>query len=506
LEARVEQDPDAIAIECDHGDTPGAAALTYRQLNARANDLAHRLKREGVVPGDIVPVMAERSFALIIGIFAVVKAGAAYMPVLPDTPPERLRYMLANAAARVMVVQHQGMANVPFDGTVIAVEFTGTTTDERNPPVVAGPDDLAYVMYTSGSTGRPKGVMIEQRALVNRLQWMQEAYPIGADDVILQKTSIAFDVSVWELFWWAIAGARMCLLAPGAERNPIVLADTIRRHRVTVLHFVPSMLNVFLEYLNGKPDRVLRFLASVKQVFVSGEALSPAHVRKFNDIVRSQTGARLTNLYGPTEATVDVSHFDCPGEGDIERVPIGKPIRNISLYVISNGEHATPGSPGELCIAGVGLARGYLNDPAMTEQKFTRNPANPGERIYRTGDVARLLPDGNFEYLGREDHQIKIRGMRIELGEIENVMREYPDVADCVALVEHCSENVALIVAFVVGRTQFDPEGLKEYLRQRLPAYMIPNRFEMIESVPTTTSGKADRAALRNQAALAEPV
>jgi amino acid adenylation domain-containing protein len=326
---------------------------------------------------------------------------------------------------------------------------------------------------------------------------MQQAHPIDQSDVILQKTPYYFDVSVWELFWWALHGAKLCFLMPGGERNPLAIVETIKKHHVSIMHFVPSMLNVFLEYLDGKAANVVkRDLASVRRVFASGEALTPSHVRKFNDIWGSKTGARLMNLYGPTEATVDVTYFDCPTDNDFQTIPIGRPINNTRLYVIRDGRPVAIGEAGELCIAGIGLARGYLNNAALTEEKFTDNPVNPGERIYRTGDVARWLPDGNIEYLGREDHQVKIRGLRIELGEIENTIREYPGITDCVALIKKCSENIILIIAYLVCKSDFEVEGLKEYLKKHLPDYMIPNRFEKIDEIPLTPSGKADRKAL----------
>jgi len=327
---------------------------------------------------------------------------------------------------------------------------------------------------------------------------MQQVYPIDHRDVILQKTPYYFDVSVWELFWWVLGGggATLCFLAPGGERNPPAIVETIDKHHVSIMHFVPSMLNVFLEYLDGKPAVVPTRLASVRRVFASGEALTPSHVRKFNDVWGSKTGTRLTNLYGPTEGTVDVSYFDCPSHNDFDIIPIGRPIHNIKLSIIRDGQQVAIGEAGELCIAGVGLARGYLNNPALTAEKFTDNPVNPGERIYRTGDVARWLPDGNIEYLGREDHQVKIRGLRIELGEIENTIREYPGISDCVALVKQYSETIILIIAYVVCKSELEVEGLKRYLKQHLPDYMIPNRFERIDAIPVTPSGKADRKAL----------
>jgi D-alanine--poly(phosphoribitol) ligase subunit 1 len=256
------------------------------------------------------------------------------------------------------------------------------------------------------------------------------------------------------------------------------------------------MLNVFLEYLEGKDDKVRQNLASVRRVFASGEALSPSHVRKFNAVVGANTSARLTNLYGPTEATVDVTYYDCPLDVVPDTIPIGRPIHNTHLYVMKDGVQTPIGEPGELFIAGVGVARGYVNNAALTRERFVEHPLNPGERLYRTGDIARWTPDGTVEYLGREDHQVKIRGLRIELGEIENTIREYPGISDCVAIVRQYSENVILIIAYIVGGSASDAEGLRAYLKRLLPDYMIPHRFERIDAIPVTPSGKADRKAL----------
>jgi D-alanine--poly(phosphoribitol) ligase subunit 1 len=498
IEAQVARNPSATAVFCDHDKAlGGVASLSYAQLNDKVNQLAHRLRAEGVRPGHIVALMVERSFAMIIGILGIVKAGGAYLPVSPDNPPDRIDYMLRDGGVGVLLVQSKTAGRVAFAGRVISLDdaqvYRGSTA---NPDIVNKPDDLAYVIYTSGSTGKPKGVMIEHRSVVNRLHWMQRAYPLGESDVILQKTPYAFDVSVWELLWWALQGAKVCFLAPGGERNPLAILETIRKRQVSVMHFVPSMLNVFLEVLDGKPAEVLRGLASVRRVFASGEALMTSHVRRFNHVWGGKTGARLINLYGPTEATVDVSYFDCPTHDDFDTIPIGRPIDNTRFYVIKDGRQVAIGEAGELCIAGVQLARGYVNNAALTNEKFTDNPVNPGERIYRTGDVARWLPDGNIEYLGREDHQVKIRGLRIELGEIENTIRQYPGVVDCVARVARHSETVILIVAYVVWKAGEEADALKQYLKKHLPDYMIPNRFEKIDAIPLTASGKADRKAL----------
>ena len=496
IESRLDAWRTAPAVLCDHDKTLGAPALTYGQLSNRANQLARRLCEVGVGPGKVVAVMAERSFAMIVGLLAILKAGGAYLPVAPDNPSERADYLLRDAGVGILLVQGNATSKLAFAGYVVDLDdaalYHGPT---EAPKTVTGPQDLAYVIYTSGSTGAPKGVMIEHRSLVNRLHWMQRAYPIGVDDVILQKTPYSFDVSVWELFWWALQGARVCMLMPGGERNPLAIVEAIRRHRVTVMHFVPSMLNAFLHYLEAKPAAIEN-LATIRRVFASGEALTPSHVRRFNELWGSKTAARLTNLYGPTEATVDVSYFDCPTHGEVESVPIGRPIDNTRFYVIKDGAQAEIGQVGELCIAGVGLARGYLNKPELTAAKFTDNPANPGERIYRTGDLARWQADGNVEYLGREDHQVKIRGLRIELGEIENRIRAHAGIADCVVVVKRHSESVVLIIAYLVCNADIALPALKDSLRRFLPEYMVPHRFEVLDAIPLTSSGKADRKAL----------
>jgi amino acid adenylation domain-containing protein len=507
LEARARQCPDAPAVLCEHDRTFGKPSLTYAELYDKVDHLARRLRDAGAKPDDIIALMVERSFAMSIGILAIIRAGAAYLPMSPESPPDRAEYMLKEAGVAILLVQGKTAAKAAaFKGTVIDLDdlslYGGASVQLDK---VNGPRDLAYVIYTSGSTGRPKGVMIEQHSVVNRLHWMQRGYPLGANDVILQKTPYYFDVSVWELFWWALEGAQMCFLPPGAERNPMGIVSTIRKNKVTVLHFVPSMLSVFLEYLESKGDGAASSLASVRYVFCSGEALSAEHVKRFNRFWGGPTGARLINLYGPTEATVDVTYYDCQTSDDFSIVPIGRPIDNTKLYIIRDGKQVAVGEVGELCLAGVGLARGYINSKALTEEKFTDNPANPGERIYRTGDIARWLPDGNVEYLGREDHQVKIRGLRIELGEIENTIRQYAGVVDCVTVVKRYSETVILIVAYVVCREKLQLNELKAFLKTRLPDYMVPNHFQEIAEMPLTPSGKADRKALPEPTLQARP-
>jgi D-alanine--poly(phosphoribitol) ligase subunit 1 len=487
-----------IAVLCDHGKSfNGQNYLSYKELNNLSNQLARKLRNHGVIPDRVVGICVDRSFAMIIGIMGILKAGGAYLPLSPDYPEERISYMLSDSGAEILLVQDKTLNKINFNGTKINLEDQDTYSEPGdNIPLINVPGDLAYVIYTSGSTGKPKGVMIEHRSLINRLSWMQNAYPIDSSDIILQKTPFYFDVSVWELFWWAITGAKMCFLNPGGEKIPLVIVETIKKHSISTLHFVPSMLNVFLEYLEGKDEFQIKKLSSVKRIFSSGEALSVSHVKKFNTILGQYTDARLINLYGPTEATVDVSYFDCPVDNVFDKIPIGKPIDNIKFFIIKDDRLLPIGETGELCISGIGLARGYINNPELTSKKFVDNPYMPGKKMYRTGDMARWLPDGNIEYLGREDHQVKIRGLRIELGEIESAIREFKGVHDCIVTVKKYSENIILIIAYVVWKNGLKSDELKVHLKKYLPDYMIPNHLIELDRIPLLPNGKADRKSL----------
>jgi D-alanine--poly(phosphoribitol) ligase subunit 1 len=486
------------AVLCDHGKSyNGKTYLTYEELNILSNRLARKLRDNGVKADRVVGICVDRSFAMIIGILGILKAGGAYLPLSPHNPEERISYMLSDSSAEILLVQESTLNNVSFDGIVINLEDPDNYQESPdNLTLINGPDNLAYVIYTSGSTGKPKGVMIEHRSLVNRLAWMQNAYPLVEEDVILQKTPYYFDVSVWEIFWWAVTGAKMCFLRPGGEKIPLIIIETIKKYNVSTLHFVPSMLNLFLEYLEGKVESQIKKLSSVKRVFSSGETLTVSHVRKFNFIFGQNTDARLINLYGPTEATIDVSYYECPANNNFDKIPIGKPIDNIKLFIIRDDRLCTIEETGELCISGVGLARGYINNIELTDEKFVNNPFLPGERMYKTGDIARWLPGGNIEYLGREDHQVKIRGLRIELGEIESAVREFNNIQDCIVTVKQYSVNVILIIAYIVWKSDSDSEGLTNHLRKYLPDYMIPNHFVVLKEIPLLSNGKADRKAL----------
>jgi len=498
FEEQVKKSPSNIAVICDHGKSfSGHSFLTYEELNSLSNKLARQLRRLGVGPDKVVGICVDRSFAMIIGIMGIMKAGGAYLPLSPDYPEERISYMLSNSEAKILLVQDKTFKKYSFDGDIINIEDTNIYSEsDENLTSINSPRDLAYVIYTSGSTGKPKGVMVEHKSLVNRLTWMQNAYPINQNDFILQKTPFYFDVSVWEIFWWAITGAKMCFLMSGGEKIPLAIVETIKKHNVSTLHFVPSMLNVFLEYLEGKDVTQIKKLSSVKRVFSSGEALSVSHVKKFNNIFGQHTSSRLTNLYGPTEATVDVSSYDCPTENGFDKIPIGKPIDNTKFFIVKDDQLSAIGETGELCISGVCLARGYINNPELTKEKFVDNPFVPGEKMYKTGDIARWLPDGNVDYLGREDHQVKIRGLRIELGEIESIIRECKEINDCIVTVKKYSENVILIIAYIIKKVDFNLEELKSHLKKYLPDYMIPNHFMEIDQIPFLPNGKADRKSL----------
>ncbi|MFC0215898.1 amino acid adenylation domain-containing protein [Paenibacillus chartarius] len=495
FEATAAAAPDRVAV------IDGERTLTYGELNERANRLARKLRSEGVAPDRIVPLLMERAAEMIVGILAIQKAGGAYLPIDPEFPEDRIQYMLDDSGAEWLLTQtkHAGKARALFEGgSVLDLNDPASyETDGSNLEPAAGPRNLAYVIYTSGSTGKPKGVMIEHGAAMNRIHWMQKAYPLSDSDVILQKTPYTFDVSVWEMFWWGFVGAAVCFLKPGGEKNPEEIVSEIERSGVTTMHFVPSMLSLFLDYIEGESDAHVKRLSGLRFVFASGEALQLAHVQRFNRMIYSRCGARLINLYGPTEATVDVSYYDCSTSVESGIVPIGKPIDNIQLYIVGDGVRLQPiGVPGELCIAGVGVARGYVNKPELTDEKFVDNPWSPGMKMYRTGDLARWLPDGTIEYLGRIDFQVKIRGYRIELGELETALLKHDAVRETVVVALEDEEKLYYLCAYFTADRELTVTELREHLGRDLPSYMIPAHFVQLESMPLSPNGKINRKAL----------
>ncbi len=476
-------------------------SLTYAELDERANRVARALRSEGVGPGDRVAVMMERGPQLLVALLGTLKSGGAYVPVDPGYPADRVRFLLDDSRAKVVILDDgQPAAAAPAGSNVRHIGELRHPSGAPLPPLSTS-RDLAYIIYTSGSTGRPKGVMVEHHSVVNRLAWMQRRYPLDDGDVLLQKTPVSFDVSVWELFWWAIEGATVALLPPGGQQDPRQILQTIRRQRVSVVHFVPSMLAPFLDLLQATPQ-ARTDLGSLRYVFCSGEALPPERVEQFNGLfgaAGTECPVRLVNLYGPTEATVDVSYYDCPGAParSIERIPIGRPIDNTQLYVLDpDGLPQPVGVAGELCIGGVGVARGYLDRPELTAEKFLRDPFTPGGRLYRTGDLARWLADGTLEYLGRIDGQVKIRGNRVEVGEVASALRAVPGVRDALVTDHTTPARGIHLIGYYVSDAVLDPAHLRELLARTLPAFMVPASFVRIDAVPLTPNGKADRRAL----------
>jgi amino acid adenylation domain-containing protein len=447
--------PDAPALVFE------GESLTYAEVDRRSNHLAWRLRELGVGPEVRVAVEVERSLELPLALLGVLKAGGAYVPLDPSYPQERLDYMLADSRAAVRLTREQMLPGESGEA----------------PNSGAQPDNLAYVIYTSGSTGRPKGAMNSHRGIVNRLRWMQSAYGLDASDRVLQKTPASFDVSVWEFFWPLLTGACLVVARPGGHQDGAYLVDLIRREKVTTLHFVPSMLQVFVE----QPG--VEQCTSLRRVICSGEALPADLVRRFFE----KLGSELHNLYGPTEAAVDVTFQACRREDRV--VPIGRPIDNLAIRIVDRAFRPAPlGVPGELLIGGVGVGRGYLDRPDLTAERFV---PGEGERLYRTGDLARFLGDGRIEYLGRIDHQVKVRGFRIELQEIEAVLASHPAVRE--ALVIPWEQALA---AYVVPRGKIDPADLREALRRSLPEFMVPASFTLLPAFPLNPSGKLDRRAL----------
>ncbi|WP_128894536.1 non-ribosomal peptide synthetase [Longirhabdus pacifica] len=469
--------------------------LTYKQVNEKANQLAHTLQRRGVGRNTVVGLCVERSIDMMISILAILKAGGAYMPISPDYPTDRIQYMIENSEVRLVLVHHHTntfLSSLPVDAVHVNDE-TSYSQHTHNLPHRNEQHDLAYVLYTSGSTGRPKGVMIEHHTVINRIGWMVKQYDISESDVLLQKTPFAFDVSVWEIFMWFFAGSTLCLLKHGEEKSPEHMLNTIAKHHVTAIHFVPSMLNGFLDYMEI-PHNVEK-ASSLRRVFASGEALLPQQVERFYQWLPH---AHLYNLYGPTEATIDVSHFHCSPQEKFRSVPIGKPLDNVQLYVLNAVEQLQPiGVAGELCISGTCLARGYMNREDLTAEKFVNNPFKIGEKMYKTGDLARWLPDGNIEYLGRIDNQVKIRGLRIELDEIHSVLLQCDQVKDGAVVAVKDDSGTDMLCAYIVpSQKRFSIQVIREHLGKTLPEYMIPAHFMEIEQLPLTHNGKLDRKAL----------
>ncbi|MGW4652620.1 amino acid adenylation domain-containing protein, partial [Kitasatospora sp. NPDC004289] len=488
--AQVGRTPDAVAVVFE------GAELTYAELDTRADRLARLLAGQGVGPESVVAVCLERGIDLVVALLAVVKAGGAYLPVDPDYPAERIGFLLADAGAAAVMTSQACVSRLPegtadvwvLDEPATLARLSGFADSAPAPGLL--PAHPAYVIYTSGSTGRPKGVAVPHEGIVNRLVWMQAQYGLRPGERVVQKTPFGFDVSVWEFFWPLLEGATLVLARPGGHRDPQYLAELLREERVSTAHFVPSMLEAFLREPSAVGCRELQ------RVICSGEAL-PAELRdRFFEVFAD---VELHNLYGPTEASVDVTAWSCERDRGTASVPIGTPVFNTHMYVLDEALRPVPaGVGGELYIAGVQLARGYIGRPSLTAERFVASPFGPaGSRMYRTGDLARWTTDGVLEYLGRVDEQVKIRGFRVEPAEVQAVVADHPGVAQVAVVAREDVPGDKRLVAYVVpDDAALLPAEVREFAAQRLPGHMVPSTVVLLDALPVTVNGKLDRRAL----------
>ncbi|TMG83949.1 MAG: amino acid adenylation domain-containing protein [Betaproteobacteria bacterium] len=471
--------------------------LTYAEVDMRANRLAQQLRTLGVGPEVLVAIAMERSTEMIVALLGILKAGGAFVPLDPSYPAGRLAFMLEETQAPVLLTQQQLRAQLPaYAGHTLYLDRDWKSIARQpgdNPGCVAKARNLAYVIYTSGSTGQPKGVTVEHRSVVNYLSWLGRAFPLTAGDRVLQKTPISFDASVEEIFFPLVSGAALVIARPAAHRSVAELVGVLKGQRITVLQVVPSLLRSILEHADFRGCDALRL------ILCGAEMLSQDLVRR----LREQSRAELVNLYGPTETTVSSTFWRCQSDANPTSVsaPIGRPIANTHVIILDRSGQLLPrGVPGELCIGGAGVARGYLHRPELTAQYFVPDPlsSNPQARLYKTGDLARHRPDGTLEFLGRRDQQVKIRGYRIEPGEVEAVLKQHVAVQDAVVLAREDRLGEKRLVAYTVGaRARSSPSGeLRAFLLSRLPDYMVPAAFVSLDALPLTAHGKVDRVSL----------
>ncbi len=509
FETQVEKTPASVAVRFQQKE------LTYTRLNQNTNQLAHHLQKLGVGKEQMVGLFLERSLEMVVGILGVLKAGGAYVPLDPDYPADRVVFMLEDTRVPILLTQSHLSGKL---STILAsnpglqnlkIIYLDSEWDEiaregiENPTERAELNDLAYTIYTSGSTGKPKGVMNEHRGIYNRMVWMLDALPLSQQDRIVQKTPYSFDVSLWEFLWPLLSGACLVVSRPGGHKDSDYLVNLIVEESITAIHFVPSMLQVFL--LNGGVERC----TSLKRVLCSGEALPYELQERFH----SRLDAELFNLYGPTEAAIEVTFWACQRKGELTTVPIGHPLVNTQIHILDPELRPVPvGEAGELHIGGIQVARGYLNRPDLTAERFIPDPfsADPAARLYKTGDMASRLPDGTILYLGRMDYQVKIRGNRVELGEIESTLVRHPGVREAVVVAYEIGPGDKRLAAYVVAEhgIAFSQGQVRDFLAAKLPEYMLPATFILLDSFPLTPSGKVDRQALpppsRERPALSE--
>lgn len=477
FEEQVAANPEKIAVSYEQD------KLTYRELEEKSRQLAQYFIGNGIEK-QLIPICVDRSLKMVIGILGILRSGNGYVPVEGSFPQERIQYILEDVRSEY-VVTNTLYASV-FD-TVKCINLDTFEYHLQNTAAIdikIAPTDLAYCIYTSGTTGVPKGVVNEHGGLLNRLLWMQNDLQINSDSVLLHKTPYVFDVSVWELIMPFIAGAQLVIAKPDGHKDPEYLLDIIEGEAISIVHFVPSMFGMFLEYAVEEKCK------NLSHIICSGEALPIQMVQKFKEIFRN---VKLHNYYGPTEAAIDVTAIDLT-QSNLQKdtVSIGKPVANTKIYIVDKLLNLQPlGAVGELLIGGVQVARGYLNKAELTREKFIESPFTKGDRLYKTGDLARWLPDGTIDYIGRKDNQVKIKGHRIELGEIEHALSNYEDISNSVIVVRERNENKYL-VAYYTAKEEQDALELRNFLQNKLPIYMVPEYFMYLKEFPLTVNGKLD--------------
>jgi aspartate racemase len=467
-------------------------SLTYKKVNERSNQLARTLRGRGVGPDQLVGLMVgDHSIEMIIGMISILKAGGAFLPLDPEFPKERIEYMIADSNIAALLIQGKLRDEIRFKGEIIDLNdessFAGDCSNLEN---INQSKDLAYVIYTSGSTGKPKGVQVEHRSIVNQIVGLEKRYTFDSSLHHILLAPITFDPSVQQIFLPLTSGGKLFLVSKSTKQNIKELWDFIVSNQIDIVNTVPSLMNVLLDHTNGNDG--LNF----KYVILAGEVF-PKHL--YLRLRESLSAEKIINIYGPTEATINTTLYECKAEETNTTIPIGKPLMNYNVLILDEHQNMVPiGADGEICISGVGLARGYLNNPELTAEKFVGNPFIPGEKMYRTGDLGRWTVDGNIEFLGRIDHQVKVSGMRVELGEIETVLGQHPAVKETVVInLEDHAGNTRLVAYVVRYQEQMLPiDGLRLFLKTKLPGYMVPSAFVIMDVLPLTAHGKVDRRAL----------
>ncbi len=492
FEQQVELTPNYVALISD------SEEITYRQLNHRVNQLSHYLHKQGVTKETLVALCLERDLDMIVGILAILKARGAYIPLDPSYPVERLNFMLSDSQAPLLISKQEILEKLSLSAAkTICLDIHKEKISQEsweNPINISACDDLAYIIYTSGSTGTPKGVLGTHRGTVNGLHWLWKTYPFTPREVCCQKTAISFVDSVWEIFAPLLQGIPIVIISNATLIDPQLFIESLAQHKVSRIILVPSLLRVLLDNYS----HLVKKLTHLKFWITSGEELSVKLVQSFRELMPF---AKLINLYGSSEVSANATYYDTSLLSEQAHiVPIGRPINNTQIYVLNRDLQPTPiGVAGELYLGGDGLAKGYLHRPKLTQERFIDNPFIPGNKLYKTGDLVRYVQDGNLEYLGRHDEQVKIRGFRVELGEIATAIAQYPDVQECVVIASNDAQQNPRLIAYIVADKQDITTQILLFLQHKLPNYMLPSAFVVLDAFPLTPNGKVDKLALQNK-------